>query len=121
MTGEEVLSKAMKLLGYTNNQGNVELAGRVRSSAADNINIVYADLSRIEGKEFTPITSLDQRINLPDIVMYDCFVYGLAMNIARSEYDTDNQREFAILYNNKRLSLTKSGKREDVIPRSCDE
>ncbi len=120
MTGEEVLAKAIKLLGYTNNQGNVELTQRVRSSATENINIIYADLSKIEEKNFKPITSLDQKIDLPDIVMYDCFVYGLAMNIARSEYDTDNQREFAILYNSKRLSLSKTAKRIDVIPGSCD-
>ena len=120
MTGEEVLLKAMKLLGYANNQGNIELTQRIRSSATENINIIYADLSRIEGKDFSPITSLDTKIDLPDIIMYDCFLYGLAMNIARSEYDTDNQREFAILYNSKRTALSKTGKRDDVISRSCD-
>lgn len=118
MKASELLNSALKMLGYTNADGNVELTGRIRNSAIVTVNLVYSDLCRIcNTGEFEPIKSLDEEIKLPQKMMGDVFWYGLAMHIARSENDGDQQQYFAALYNAKRAGLTNYKKVKNVIPR----
>ncbi len=118
MKASELLNSALKMLGYTNADGNVELTGRIRNSAIVTVNLVYSDLWRIcNTGEFEPIKSLDEEIKLPQKMMGDVFWYGLAMHIARSENDGDQQQYFAALYNAKRAGLTNYKKVKNVIPR----
>lgn len=118
MKAKELLNSALKMLGYTNADGNAELTGRTRNSAIVTVNLVYSDLCKMVSKEpFKPIKSLDDEILLPQKATDECFWYGLAMHIARSENDGDQQQYFATLYNAKRAGLTQYDKVKNVIPR----
>ena len=107
MKAKELLNNALKLLGYTSADGNVEITGRIRNSAVVTVNLVYSDLWKTESKEpFNAIKSLDDEILLSQKATDECFLYGLAMHIARSENDGDQQQYYAHLYNAKRAGLT---------------
>lgn len=145
MKANELLNDTLKILGYSNADGNIELTSRIRNSAVVTVNLVYADLWRIcntietndtipsvaeatapldtnKGslyREFEPIESLSDEIKLPPKALGDVFLYGLAMHIARSENDGDQQQFYATLYNSKRSGLTRFEKVTDVLPRTC--
>ncbi len=117
MKAKELLNNALKMLGYTNADGNAELTGRIRNGAIVTINLVYGDLWRaVCSGEFEPIKSLDDEIKLPKKALGDMFLYGLAMHIARSENDGDQQQYFAHLYNARRAGLTQYGAVRNTIP-----
>ena len=122
MTANVIFNDALKILGYTDSDGNLELTTRLRNRAIVTVKLVYGDLWRIcnEGC-FKPIKSLSDEIYLPDNATGDIFVYGLAMHIARSENDGDQQQLFAMLYNSRRASLTKYDMVINVIPRGADQ
>lgn len=118
MKAKELLNNALKILGYTNADGNAELTDRIRSNAIVTVNLVYSDLWKMESTEpFEAIKSLDDEIKMSQNVTGECFLYGLAMHIARSENDGDQQQFYALLYNSKRAGLTKHEKVKNVIPR----
>lgn len=107
MKAKELLNNALKMLGYTDRDGNSELTQRLRNRAVVTVNLVYGDLWRVYNTdEFKPIESLSDEIKLPEKAIGDVFLYGLAMHIARSENDGDQQQYFAHLYNAKRAGLT---------------
>ncbi len=121
MTANTIFNEALKLLGYTDSDGNTELTGRVRNRATVVFNLVYGDLWKIfNDGEFTPIKSLSDEVNLPQKAMGDVLLYGLAMHIARSENDGDQQQFFTLLYNAKRASFTKYDKVKNTIPGGTD-
>ena len=121
MTGNQLLNTSLKILGYTDQNGNSQLTARTRNCAVANINLVYVDLWRIiNDTQFTPITSLGDTINLPSDVLNDVFLYGLCMHIARSENDGDQQQMYTVLYNQKRTSLSHTETIEDTFVGSCD-
>lgn len=118
MKANELLNNTLKMLGYTNSDGNAELTGRTRNSAIVTVNLVYADLWKMARREpFEPIKSLDDEILLPEKATDECFLYGLAMHIARSENDGDQQQFYAALYNSKRAGLSHYEKVKNVLPR----
>lgn len=118
MKAIELLNNALKMLGYTDSTGNVELSGRIRNNAIITVNLVYSDLWKTVSEEtFKPIKSLDEEILLPQKATDECFLYGLAMHIARSENDGDQQQFYAALYNAKRSGLTSYEKVKNVIPK----
>lgn len=118
MKANELLNDALKLLGYSDNDGNVELTGRIRSRAMAVVNLVYGDLWRTcNTGDFEKIKSLDDEIKLPNKALGDVFLYGLAMHIARSENDGDQQQFFAHLYNSRRAGLTVMTRVNNVLPR----
>ncbi len=118
MKASELLNNALKIIGYTDSDGNAELTQRIRKSAIVTVNLVYADLWKTENKEsFEPIKSLDDEIKLSQRVTDECFLYGLAMHIARSENDGDQQQFYAALYNSKRAGLTRYEKVKNILPR----
>lgn len=114
MTVQESIRSALALLGYTGEydfSNDSALLKRTVTIA----NAVFSDLfylihpRRSDGSEvtFTPITSASQTVDLPDRIVNDCFVYGLAMWLAQSENDGDNQQLFAALYNQKRAAASR--------------
>ena len=118
MKAKELLNNTLKMLGYTNADGNAELTSRIRNGAIVAINLVYGDLHRAVGNgEFEPIKSLDDEIKLPQKALGDMFMYGLAMHIARSENDGDQQQYYTMLYNAKRAGLTTYDKVKNKWPR----
>ena len=118
MKASELLNNTLKIIGYSDSDGNVELTQRVRNGAIVTINLVYGDLWRIFNKgAFKPIKSLDDEIDLPQEALGDVFMYGLAMHITRNENDGDQQQYYAMLYNARRASLTQYTTVKNVIPR----
>ncbi len=118
MKASELLNNALKILGYTNADGNAELTGRIRNSAVVIVNLVYSDLWRAcNSGDFEPIKSLGDEIKLPQKALGDVFLYGLAMHIARSENDGDQQQYYTMLYNAKRAGLTKYETVRNTWPR----
>ena len=122
MKAKELLNNALKMLGYTNADGNAELTTRIRNSAIVTVNFVYSDLWKTASREvFEPIKSLDDEIVLPTKATDECFLYGLAMHIARSENDGDQQQYFATLYNARRAGFTQYDKVKNTVPRGADQ
>lgn len=118
MKANEILNNTLKMLGYTESDGNVQLTQRIRNSAITNINLVYSDLWKTVSKEpFECIKSLDDEIQLPQNILSECFLYGLAMHISRSENNGDQQQYFSYLYNSKRAGLTHYERLKNAIPR----
>lgn len=117
MKANEILNNTLKMLGYSDSDGNVELTQRIRNRAIVAINLVYGDLWKIcKNDVFEPIKSLNEEINISEELLNDIFLYGLAMHIARSENDGDQQQYFAQLYNAKRTGLTQYTTVKNTIP-----
>ncbi len=120
MTANTILNDTLKMLGYTDSDGNPELTERIRNHAIVIFNLVYADLWRIcRAESFKPIKSLDDKIDLPQNAMGDVILYGLAMHISRSENDGDQQQYFTQLYNARRAGITKYERVKNAIPRGA--
>lgn len=117
MKANELLNNALKLLGYTDNDGNSELTQRLRNRAIVIVNLVYGDLWQIYNKDdFEYIKTLGDEVKLPKKVLNDVFLYGLAMHMARSENDGDQQQYYAALYNAKRAGLTQHTSVKNILP-----
>lgn len=117
MKASELLNNALKMLGYSDSDGNVELTNRIRNGAITIINLVYEDLWRIcETGDFEGIKSINDEIKLPLRALGEVFVYGLAMHIARSENDGDQQQYYVALYNSKRSGLSKYMSVKNILP-----
>lgn len=116
-----LLNDALKMLGYSDSDGNIELTTRLRNRAVVTVNLVYGDLWKIFNKgDFEAIESLSDEIKLPQEATGDVFLYGLAMHIARSENDGDQQQFFTALYNARRAGLTQYDSVKNAIPRGAD-
>ncbi len=118
MKASELLNNALKMLGYSDSDGNAELTQRVINGAIVILNLVYSDLWHVFNTgDFKPIKTLEDDIDIPQNALQDTFLYGVAMHISRSENDGDQQQYFASLYNAKRASLTRYDKVKNVLPR----
>ncbi len=117
-SGQDVLEQALRLLGYTDiygqpdGQQHMELFKRGLAA----VNQIYSDLW-YTGKEkhFTPLTSLKEPVLLPQKQLEDVMPYGVAMLLALSEGDGDNQQLYAAIYNRKRTAATACRRRLDVL------
>lgn len=122
MKASELLNDALRMLGYSDSDGNVELTQRIRNRAVVTVNLVYGDLWKIFNQssenEFEPIESLGDEIILPQKALGDVFLYGLAMHLSRSENDGDQQQYYAMLYNAKRAGLTQYITVKNTLPYS---
>lgn len=110
MTGLNLFDKAMEMLGYVNEEG---LSGKdeMLKKALTLINNVYAELyyvwNNANEKPFTPLKTINDELDLPDIVLHDIAPYGVAMYLAQSESDADNQSLYASIYNQKKTRVIK--------------
>ena len=120
MTGNEMMKKALTLLGYTDSTGETSGEQRFRSRALTVLNGVYSDLFYIKHRDgFVPLSKTTDNIELSERELNDIMPYGVAAFLAQSESDGDQQQIFISLYNSKRAALTKSESVGDVIP--CPE
>ena len=114
-TGQEILDRALQLLGYADGCGADEDSPRWqalldRGLAA--VNQAYSDLWFIENDGvFTPLTALSGQVLLSSRGAGDILPYGVAMFLAQSEGDGDNQRLYASLYNQKRSAAARRPRR----------
>lgn len=117
MTGNDVIMRALLLLGYSDSQGNVSAEQRIKSRSLPILNAIYADLFYIFHKDgFLPLSSLSETVCLPERVLQDVMPYGVASFLAMSESDGDNQQLYTALYNRKRVGLNQKSTVADVLP-----
>ncbi len=123
-SGQDVLLQALRLLNYTDIYGQPDGVQHMelykRGLAA--VNQIYIDLW-YTGKDepFLPLTSLKEPVLLPTKQLQDVMPYGVAMLLALSEGDGDNQQLYAALYNRKRTAATACKRRLDVLFRQQKE
>ncbi len=116
MTGRNALNQALSLLGYKSVE---ELSGtsEILVNGTGAVNQIYSDLHHaVSTDPFQPLADLSGELLLPPRAAYDVMPYGVAMLLAQSESDGDNQQLFAELYNRKRLSLSRTDRVHDVTP-----
>ncbi len=116
MTGSEILNKALRLLGYSESNGNAHLTQTVRNRALPIINLVYAELARNCEQEFEPLESLNDELKLPDRAINEVMPAGIATYIAQAEGDDAAQSFWGAEYNAKRVTLSHFGEIKDVLP-----
>jgi hypothetical protein len=116
MTGKEIISKAMVLLGYNDGLGNID-SSRFQVVSKNSLNLVFADLLGCLGRDdYGDIQDLSKEIDMPKKVLFDVMPYGVAAFIAESIGDGDKQQYFAAMYNQKRKRITYEDSVQDVIP-----
>ena len=120
-TGEQIKERAFCLLNYTDQNGRVDntLYADVAARALALINQIYAELwYACCPCGFKELGSLSEEICLPERVINDCMAFGVAMLMAQSVGDADNQSMMADLYNQRRAALAHICRRRDVMPRA---
>ena len=120
-TGEEIKNRALTLLNYTDQNGRLDSAmyTDVVSRALAVVNQIYADLwYALYSRGFQELSTLTDDVQLPERVVNDCMPYGVAMLLAQTIGDADNQSMMTDLYNQKRATLTHVRHRKDVLPRA---
>ena len=111
MTAKEVYTIALALLGYTDNP-------EFQRRAIPVFNKVYFDLHRIcnGAKEFQPIKSLNESLDLPDKVLLSVMPSGIAEMIALGEGDGELQQYFALEFDRGKARLNVIDRVQDVMP-----
>ena len=122
MTGLNMLSKVMVMLGYSGANGEIGVKDELLTRGLMAINQIYSDLLYIGGGDGSnQLLNINDEIELPPRALYDVMPYGVAMFLAASEGDGDNQQIFAELYNRKRVSVkAKVSHIIETMPRVCD-
>ena len=123
MTGTDILRQAYTLLNYTDANGNVNAANNANLSkrALPIINQIYADLwqPRMVGAKFEVLSTMNQPLDLDDYTAINIMPYGVAMMLAQSDGDVDNQSVYATLYNQRRAgAVTTTDRIIDKLPRT---
>lgn len=121
MNGMSLFNRAMEMLGYASEEG---ISGRddMLKKALTLVNNVYAELYYAfvggHGKEdnFVSLANINDTLNLPKYVLTDIAPYGVAMYLAQSESDADNQSLYASIYNQKKLRGKSVGRITDRLP-----
>lgn len=120
-TGNDVFRRAMSLLGYTGADGAVNGAqsAELFRRGLNIVNQVMADIWPLERKELhisrfptsTTIFPLSQH------AVESAILYGVAMFLAQSEGDGENQQFYSSLYQQKRNAVKRPPvRRGDVLP-----
>ncbi len=108
MTGMGLFDKAMEMLGYVSAEG---ISGKedMLKKALSLINNVYAELyyawQDTNTKPFKPLKNINDELDLPALVLDNIAPYGIAMYLAQSESDADNQSLYAAIYNQKKTRV----------------
>ena len=123
MTGNDALRQALVLLNYTDANGNISAGNNANLTkrALPLINQIYADLwePRGAGAVFSPLKGLGETLDLDGYVCFNVLPYGVAMMLAASDGDVDNQSLYAQLYNQRRPSAFKQSDHiQDRWPRT---
>ncbi len=111
MTAGQIFNRALLLLGYATDGHN----DGIRSRAVATLNAAYVDICRVLMVDFEPIKTMADKVCFGEGTATDVMVYGVAMFIAQSEGDAENQAVFCDIYNRKRASLATTDKIKDVI------
>lgn len=115
MTGSEIVNRALGLLGYAENNGNLQLTQRILQKSLPLVNLVYGDIASMCGLEKTRLESLSEKFDISDKAA-DVFACGVASYIANSEGDDNAQYFWAAEYQARRTTLSKVTEFKDVLP-----
>ena len=115
MTGNDILQRALGLLGYAENNGNTQLTQRILQKALPLTNLVYGDIARMCGMEKETIDSLSDEFEISNNAA-DVFACGLASYIAATEGDDNAHAFWAAEYNARRTTLSKVTTVKDELP-----
>jgi len=123
-SGRDILKQALLLLNYTDiyEQLDEDDTDAVAKRGLAAVNQIYGDLW-YTGREdpFLPLTDLDEPVLLTDRQAKDVMPFGVAMLLAMSEGDGDNQQVYATVYNRKRAAAPITRRRKDVLFRHLRE
>lgn len=112
MTGNDILSRVLNLLGYLNSWNTRTDNENLLKRAPDIINQICFDL------KIPNITKLSDEIEATDKSL-DALCYGTAMIMALVEGDGDKNKIFADIYNAKRAAaLSCKDVIRDTLPKS---
>ena len=121
MTGSEMFRQALMLLNYTNDPGAVGTSNHAELNRRllPIVNQIYADLWAIQRRDaFVPLASPADQIDLDAYTTANIMPYGVAMLLAQTDGDADNQTIYATLYNQRRSAAASSSDRiVDSFPR----
>lgn len=124
MTGMDAFKRALRLLNYTDPEGETDPAGAAElyKRGLAITDQLCGELARAEsGTLPPPLISLQTALPLSDTTARQVLPYGIAMMLAAGRGDGDNQQLFAALYAGRRLLLADGyEQRTDVLPRGCD-
>lgn len=125
MTGQEIFRQALLLLNYTNAHGAVDAQNNaeLHRRALPIVNQIYADLwaVRHEG-DFVPLASLSEPVLLEANTVMNGMIYGVAMLVAQTDGDAENQTLYAALYNQRRsAACTHTSRIQNRMPRIAGE
>ena len=115
MTGNDILQRALGLLGYAENNGNAQLTQRILQKALPLVNLVYGDISRMCELGDERLESLSDEFELSNKAA-DVFACGLAGYIAATEGDDAAQAFWSAEYQTRRTTLTKITEVKDELP-----
>ena len=107
MTGETLLRRALTLLGYTDANGEIDMAqvGEIYRRGVDLINLLLADILPMEGTEAAEIENLGDVLPCRASTAAGVLPWGLGMLIAQSAGDGTAQQLMAVTYNQKRRGI----------------
>ena len=123
MTGMDVFKRALRLLGYTDMEGETDAvsSGELYKRALAIIDQLCGELLLSENGTAQTVTSLHRPLPISDKIARQILPYGIAMFLAAGRGDGDNQRLFSALYTQKLAALSHTGERRtDVLPRGWD-
>lgn len=119
MTGSELVYEALRLINYTDPHGNInsQQSAEVMKRSLTIVNVILADVQKIEGKNTTRLAQITDELPVEDDTAYNVMPWGVGMLIAQSAGDGDNQQLCAAMYNQKRGSIKRPvSARWDVLP-----
>ena len=115
MTGNDIVNRALGLLGYAENNGNLQLTQRILQKSLPLVNMVYGDIARMCGIKKQRLDNLSEQFEISDKAA-DVFACGVASYIANSEGDDNAQAFWAAEYQNRRPTLSRVTEYKDILP-----
>ncbi len=105
MIAQMILNEALVRLGYIENDGSPK-AEEYSVVGLSAINQICSELHYAENEnDFTPIASLADEVSINTRYVREILPNGVAMLVAQSEGDSEQQRFFAERYNSKLSAL----------------
>lgn len=110
-TAKEIFDAALSLLGYKDDS-----VFHHKAIAAFN-KVLYEMYRAINTeKEFEPISTLSEEINLPNKVLFGVMPLGIAEQLALSEGDGEQQQYFVVAYERAKAKLNRIDQIHDILP-----
>lgn len=120
MNGNQILQRALTLMGYTDQNGDIdsEAARSANRHGLAAVRQIYSELSYASGTAPAAVTDMSMPLPLSRRLLDEVMPYGVAMLLAIAEGDTNTEAAFALIYNRKRGLLTTTEQRIDALPRN---